>query len=963
VKVHTKLSLILVLVTAIFIAGIAALQMYNTRRATELTQLKINEKNTLFDKILKLENSSLETFVYDLSHSVTLAHIRQGNIDYEVRQHVLPYLDSFNVHGFWILRPDLVPLFEFSKKESLTTALHPLLSGRLVKDLSFRPFQSFFIHTPQGYLQTITAPIQQPDDEDRTARPQGYLFAGRLWDADYLEELSALTETTISIMPLEGTKEDRPQEAGRPWDIRFTRTMSGWDKSFIAEIVISSESEQIKDFLEATRMQMHLIFGFSATILLVLFVFIRKTLRRPLMLISESLTDDNPAPLAPLRNTATEFGKIAELINSFFNQKNELNCEIAAHKQAEDALQRFRFMVENAGQEIYLANPDGSLEYVNHAAAASLGYSVEEMITLGIAGFDPDKGQQFELYFEKAKKPEPPTFITVHIAKDRKRLFKELKITYLRIGDREYICGMGQDITERLRIQEEIKASRDLLEKIFKTSPDIIMMLNTAQDIIAVNDAVEPLTGYAPQEILGQSASIFLPEGAEDRAPLFAAMKALVENGFIRGTETLWRRKDGSHIYLECSSTLLRDEQQNISGSISILRDASDKRKMEEQLRQTQKMEAIGTLAGGIAHDFNNILGAIFGYTELAQETVAESSETMENLEQILKAADRAKELVQQILAFSRKTDSVRKAVQFHDILHEAVKLLRASIPTTIDIRQVITPGNDTLLADPTQLHQIIMNLCTNAAQAMQESGGVLELRLFPFTLDEEDTAGYTDLPPGPYVQLTVRDTGPGIPRENLTRIFDPFFTTKEVGKGTGMGLAVVHGIVKSHGGEIKVYSEPGSGTAFHIVLPCREQEPALETVADTIPIPRGTERILLIDDEEMLLNIGKSMLESLDYQVTPVPGSVEALSLFRNHPDEFDLIMTDQTMPAMTGDRLARECLQIRPDIPVILCSGYSEQISEKKALHMGIRAYLLKPFSRRILAETIRKVLDSTV
>jgi signal transduction histidine kinase/CheY-like chemotaxis protein len=438
-------------------------------------------------------------------------------------------------------------------------------------------------------------------------------------------------------------------------------------------------------------------------------------------------------------------------------------------------------------------------------------------------------------------------------------------------------------------------------------------------------------------------------------------MNKLVQAGFIRGAETLWRRKDGSLIYLECSSTLLRDEQQNISGSISILRDASDKRKMEEQLRQTQKMEAIGTLAGGIAHDFNNILGAIFGYTELAQATVAAGSQTMENLNQVLKAADRAKELVRQILAFSRKTDSVRRPVHFHDILHETVKLLRASIPATINIRQVITPGNDTVIADSTQLHQIIMNLCTNAAQAMQESGGVLELRLFPFVLDEQDAAGYGDLPPGPYVQLTVRDTGPGIPRENLDRIFDPFFTTKEVGQGTGLGLAVVHGIVQSHGGAIKVYSEPGAGTAFHIVLPCKAEEAHAEAVEESAPVARGTERVLLVDDEEMLLNIGKSMLESLDYQVTAAPGSVEALSLFRKRPSDFDLIMTDQTMPAMTGDSLARQCLQIRPDIPIILCSGYSEQISEKKALHMGIRAYLLKPFTRRVLAETIRKALDS--
>ena len=376
-------------------------------------------------------------------------------------------------------------------------------------------------------------------------------------------------------------------------------------------------------------------------------------------------------------------------------------------------------------------------------------------------------------------------------------------------------------------------------------------------------------------------------------------------------------------------------------------REIEERKQVEKQLRQAQKMEAIGTLAGGIAHDFNNILAVILGFTEIALN-MPEDTRTQHWLKQVLKAGERAKELVQQ----------ERKPVRITPILKETLKLLSASLPATIEIREDVA-ASGTILGDPTQIHQVLMNLCTNAAYAMREEGGVLTVSQSDVELDVEAAARYPNLPPGSYLRLIVSDTGHGMDRAVMERIFDPYFTTKEPNEGTGLGLSVVHGIVQSYGGVITVDSEPGKGTSFHVVLPRidREDTPKAETFA---PLPTGNERILFIDDEEMLVEMGQEMLESLGYDVVALTNNLEALETFRAQPDRFDLVITDQTMPHKTGAELARELLRIRPDIPIILCTGFSEIITEKQAEATGIRRFLMKPILRREMAQTIRDLLD---
>ena len=380
--------------------------------------------------------------------------------------------------------------------------------------------------------------------------------------------------------------------------------------------------------------------------------------------------------------------------------------------------------------------------------------------------------------------------------------------------------------------------------------------------------------------------------------------------------------------------------------------------RIQAQLQQAQKMEAIGTLAGGIAHDFNNILSAVIGYTEIALTDVDRDSPVQRNLRQVLKAGYRARDLVKQILTFSRQAEHEFRPVHLETILNETYRLLRASLPSTIAIRQDIH-SKAAAMADPTQIHQVVMNLCTNAAHAMRQRGGVLKLTLDDLLVDESMAARHPELAAGAYLRLTVEDTGHGMDKNLIERIFDPFFTTKDRGEGTGMGLAVVLGIVKSHGGTIQVESDVGKGSKFQVLLPEILSELDGHAAAPP-PLPTGVESILFVDDEIALADLGAQILKRLGYQVTTRTSSVEALELFMERPDSFDLVISDTTMPNMTGDSLAQRLLSIRPRLPVILCSGYSERMSRERAPEMGVAAFILKPIVMSELADTVRRVLD---
>jgi PAS domain S-box-containing protein len=390
-------------------------------------------------------------------------------------------------------------------------------------------------------------------------------------------------------------------------------------------------------------------------------------------------------------------------------------------------------------------------------------------------------------------------------------------------------------------------------------------------------------------------------------------------------------------------------------------REQKERKLAEIRLQQVQKLEAIGSLAGGIAHDFNNILSAILGYAQLAMDRLPEGSPAQADLEQIYKGGERAKDLVMQILAFSRQQKQNAVPIQISSIIKEVLKFLKSTLPSSIEIRQQIVPDAGIVMADPTWIHQILMNLCTNAAHAMDKTGGILTVTLFNMTLDLDMIAALPDLVPGKYLKLTVGDTGHGIPPDILPKIFDPYFTTKKRGEGTGLGLATVHGIMKSCNGGITASSQPGQGTTFQLYFPIIETPNDIET--DSPPFPVATTlkdaRILVVDDEPPIAKMGKQILELMGYQAEACTDPLDALARIKDDPNQFDLVITDLTMPGMKGDQLAMELMKIRPDLPVILCSGFSMNMSQKQADAAGIKAFLSKPILKNKLAAVVRDVL----
>ena len=472
---------------------------------------------------------------------------------------------------------------------------------------------------------------------------------------------------------------------------------------------------------------------------------------------------------------------------------------------------------------------------------------------------------------------------------------------------------------------------------------------------IEANPAIVEIFGYSSRDEFMATNVADLYQNPEHR---IIFKDHISKYGSVKKYEVNLQKKDGTPFVGSVSAVAVKGSNGEVKYHDGIIEDITGKRELELQLQQSQKMEAIGTLAGGIAHDFNNILSAILGYTELSLNDIEKDSSVYQNLQAIFRASGRAKDLVKQILTFSRQAEQEIKPVQVNLIIKEAIKFLRASLPTTIEIHQEIE-SESLVMADPIQIHQLLMNLCTNAEHAMREIGGVLSVKLKDIEIGEDAVAEYNELRTGSYLELSVSDTGHGISPNILGRIFDPFFTTKEKSEGTGMGLSVVHGIVGSYGGKIIADSKTGIGSTFKIYLPTVERDEAPQPKKEET-IVTGNERILFVDDEPALVQIGKKMLETLGYKVTCRTSSIEALKLFKSKADSFDLVITDMTMPNLTGDQLARELMCVNPDIPVILCTGYSTLINQHKATAMGIRALVSKPVLRKDIAVTIRKVLD---
>jgi len=519
---------------------------------------------------------------------------------------------------------------------------------------------------------------------------------------------------------------------------------------------------------------------------------------------------------------------------------------------------------------------------------------------------------------------------------------------------------LRHEIEERKKAELALKESKEGHRTLIETITDAVVIVDPEGKLTYLNPEYGRISGHRFEDLIGRSfTELVAPEYIESTLARFRRGLSGEETPI---EEISILHKDGSQVPVEINTTTLLDADGKLIGRVSVVRDISKRKSLEAHLLQAQRLESIGILAVGIAHDFDNILSIIRGFTNIAIHKVPEKSRAKQNLDGALRGVQRAADLVKQIIAFSRQSKPERRPVLVSSIVEDAVSLLKVSFPSTIEIRLDLQVGSGTVYADPTQIHQILMNLGTNAAHAMREKGGILEVSLLEVEMDAAALAGLPDISPGDYLRMTVSDTGEGISPEVLDRIFDPYFSTTERGEGTGLGLSVVHGIVKSHGGAITVHSKPLEGTTFHTYLPLMDYkaEPE-EQVIPYEPLIGGNERILFVDDEEDMVFLARQLLESLGYGVDTRTTGVEALALFRAQPDRFDLVITDMRLPGMTGERLAENIKKIRRDTPIILCTGFGEDISKERARKMGIREILLKPLVNIDLTKTIRKVLDA--
>lgn len=618
------------------------------------------------------------------------------------------------------------------------------------------------------------------------------------------------------------------------------------------------------------------------------------------------------------------------------------------------------YCLEHASVCSFRLDREGNILYANDKACDSLGYVQEELLEMSIYDIDPVIDRERWLHAWKTLADDGSlTIESRHRRKDGTIFPIAVTATLIDFEGCQYCMALISDITERKQVEDSLRITQFIFDK----APLGIFLIRSGGDIVNVNNHACRYLGYTREELC-QMNVVELDRGytPQEIDQIWTRQQQI---SGIDTFETAHRRKDGTTVPVEISGIVL--EFDNVPYSVSFVKDISERKeaekhraKMEAHLREAQKMESLGTLAGGIAHDFNNILSAIVGYAELLQITCPVDSTHRNYAAQITKAGHRAKELVQQILLFSRQDRSEKGPMDVGRVVEEALKLIKASLPANIEIQANISKNLAPVFANETNIHQIVMNLCANAYHVMKSAGGLLSVSLTAVTIQDHDALNFPEMKPGGYLKLSIADNGCGISPDLINRIFDPYFTTKPTGEGTGLGLSTIHGIVKDHGGYIKVYSEVGIGTAFHIFLPSVES-PAATSSERVEQLPTGSGCILFVDDEQTLIELGRDLLGRLGYRVETRASALDALEAFRGDPTRFDLVISDMTMPKMTGDEMSRHMRVIRPDVPIILCSGFSERLHTRALEAIGINAVLMKPILYADLAHTVHRVLEN--
>ncbi len=636
-----------------------------------------------------------------------------------------------------------------------------------------------------------------------------------------------------------------------------------------------------------------------------------------------------------------------------------------AYRSLKESEEKYRRMIETAMEGVWRVDAEGNTIFVNQRMADMLGYSVGEMVGAHLFSFmDEDERAVAAPKIERHRQGVALRYEIRFRRKDGSRLSAILSIKPVFDDDGQYAGALAMitDIGERVQAEESLRETEKKYRSIFENAVEGIFQTTPRGRFLTANPAMARIFGYDTAEEL-MAATTDIEEQHYLDAERRREFKQIMEReGFVQGFDIQLRRRDGSHIWVSESARAVRDESGNVLYYEGSIEDITGRKHLEEQLFQSQKMEAVGSLAGGIAHDFNNLLTVILGYSRLSLESLEEADPLYSNMEEIRKAAERASMLTIQLLAFSRRQVLQPRVLDLNAVITDIEKMLKRLIGEDVELITRLEPNLKPVKADLGQIGQVIVNLAANARAAMHE-GGSLIVETANVELDEEYARRHVELQPGSYIRLSVSDTGTGMDAATRSRIFEPFFTTKEQGKGTGLGLSTVYGIVKQSGGHIWVYSEPGQGTTMKIYLPHAEESTEISAAEDhSVALPRGSETILLVEDEDAVRGLAQLLLEESGYQVLEAANGGEAMLICEQHQGPIHLIITDIVMPRMSGPELVRRLVSIRPDIKALFMSGYTDDtIVHRGILDEGV-AFLQKPFTFESLTRKVRELLDSS-
>jgi len=836
-KVQTKLLVLLAVATILFLLGMVAIRQVQYNGLASLVAERTKENEALLDKLIELKGGTLATFADDYTYwDEMVTFVQTGDPDW-AQENIDSSLAIYKTDAVWILKPDYSPVYATGGPEADTDTSAwpaPLPQEVLIDLFAHERLFHVFVQSAQGLMEIRGATIHPTADRERHTPPAGYFLAGRLWDQVELDELAGLIGGKIMLHT--PPQEQAMQGAGLVNMITLYRSLAGIDGRPIAQIQAELPSPVTRLAEQALHLDFLLFALFIVLLSIVIFSLIMVWVVVPLRHIAGALDTEDVASIHKLKNEKTEFGHIAQLIESSFRQKAALQAEIIGREQAEVSLRRERDFSEVVLNSLpglfFMLDEQGHVVRWSHRAHDIESYSDEEVAAMNFRDFfDEECREQVARSFRQVFADGEAEMAATYLAKNGRKVPYYLTGWRKTIGEKTYLIGFGVDLTER--------------------------------------------------------------------------------------------------------------------------------KKLEAQLLQAQKMDAIGRLAGGVAHDFNNLLTVITGYTELLIMHTDGRPCPLRDLKQIQRAAERAASLTRQLLAFSRQQVLQTTEVDLNEIVHDIQKMLARLIGEDVELATILDPQLGQVSADPAQMEQVIMNLAVNARDAMP-TGGRLSIETKNVFMDESYANHHLDAPPGSYVMLAFSDTGHGMDQETMKHVFEPFFTTKGVGKGTGLGLATVHGIVTQSGGCILVYSEPGHGTTFKIYLPQVQREKVDGIPSEPRAVTGGAETILVVEDEEALRTLTKRVLEDHGYTVIAAQNGPAAIAMFRQAVTPIDLLLTDMIMPGdLNGAEVAKKLREISPELKVIYMSGYTNHVLVDRTLLGGEAAFLQKPFTPDVLLQELRNVL----